>query len=258
MNEIGFDKVMNVWETKNKIVSPNKKKHLLKIIDKIASPFAAGPFYYFVFNLLTYKFDLVSESVQDVLGANPNNFSFDKIFEIMHPEDLEKLNEKEAVVFDFLFNKIPEEDIPLYKPTYLMRLKHSDGEYKTILHQANSITISKGGKIQKTLCVHTDVTHLDIPIDHKISFISHQRTSYYSIETNGVDKFIENKFKASFSSRELEIIEKLSEGNTFKEMAELFFLSPHTINTHKKNILKKSQCKNTAELVARCIREGVI
>lgn len=41
-------------------------------------------------------------------------------------------------------------------------------------------------------------------------------------------------------------------------MATYFNVSPHTINTHKRNILKKSHCKNTAELVAKCIREGVI
>jgi len=58
--------------------------------------------------------------------------------------------------------------------------------------------------------------------------------------------------------REIDIIKSISEGKDFKNMATHFNVSPHTINTHKRNILKKSHCKNTAELVAKCIREGVI
>ena len=61
-----------------------------------------------------------------------------------------------------------------------------------------------------------------------------------------------------FTNREKEIIRKISEGYDFNNLAEHFNLSPHTINTHKKNILKKSHCKNITELVTKCIREGII
>ncbi len=39
---------------------------------------------------------------------------------------------------------------------------------------------------------------------------------------------------------------------------EILAVSPHTINTHKRNILKKSNCKNTTELITKCIIEGII
>ena len=49
--------------------------------------------------------------------------------------------------------------------------------------------------------------------------------------------------------RELEIIRYIAEGLTNTEIAARLFLSPVTVDTHRKNILAKLQLKNTATLV---------
>jgi DNA-binding NarL/FixJ family response regulator len=49
--------------------------------------------------------------------------------------------------------------------------------------------------------------------------------------------------------REIEIIRFISEGMTNHEIAERLFLSPSTIDTHRKNILAKLELKNTASLI---------
>lgn len=249
---------MRVWESENKIISPNQKKKYLEIVDQIATPFAAGELYYFIFSLHTYSFDYVSKSIKNVLGIKPQDFTLEHFFERLHPEDLGKMNEKETASLEFLLKHVPTEDIPLYKVVYLFRLRDADNQYKTILHQARAINISNGGKIQQTICVHTDVTHLNIPVNHKISFISTERPSYYAIETEEEFKLSQRSCHEILSKREQEVLKHLSKGMTVKEIAETMFLSYHTICTHRKNILKKSGCKNITELVAKCIREGVI
>lgn len=258
MSETGINKVMQVWESENKIISPSITENLLEIVEQIAEPFAAGTFFYFVFDLEHYKISMVSKSIQNILGLEPNEFTLERFFKILHPEDTDKINEKETIALDFFLNHLKEDEIPFYKASYLMRLQHTGEEYKTILHQVTPITISNEGKIQRTLCVYTDVTHLNLPIDHKISFLSQNYPSFYSVETESTSKFIQNNFKASLTERELEIINNLAEGKSFKEIAAVLFLSPHTINTHKKNILRKTKCKNTPELITKCVREGVI
>ena len=128
---------------------------------------------------------------------------------------------------------------------------------KTILHQAKPINISGDEKIQQALIIHTDVTHLNIPFDHKVTFIGHNRPSYYAME--GVFfNLDENNTNINFSKREIEIIKKISEGKDFNQIAEMLYISPNTVRTHKRNILKKSGCKNSAELITKCFREGVI
>ncbi len=61
------------------------------------------------------------------------------------------------------------------------------------------------------------------------------------------DKFL-NKFKPS--RRELEIIGLVRNGHTNQEIADLLFLSIHTVMTHRKNILHKLNVRNTAEMLA--------
>ncbi len=60
------------------------------------------------------------------------------------------------------------------------------------------------------------------------------------------DKFV-NKFK--LSQRELEIIQLVRNGHTNQEIADILFLSIHTVMTHRKNILHKLGVRNTAEML---------
>jgi len=52
------------------------------------------------------------------------------------------------------------------------------------------------------------------------------------------------------TSRELEIIEHMSLGKTTKEIADNLNISPLTVSTHRKNILGKTNAKNSIELIA--------
>lgn len=258
MGNIHINKLMNVWESNNKILKPIDKKLVVDMVDQIASLFSPGNYYYFILNFETYTLDYISEGVRAVLGVDPKDFSIESFLELMHPDDIQKMHEKEKFVLDFKLNHIPKEDITKYKTVYLMRFQLKDGTYKTILHQAKALNISDDGKLFQVLSIHTDVTYLNPRIDHKISFISNERPSFYSLDTGNGFEFIESNFKTMFTKREKEVIIKLSKGNDFNEIAELLFVSPHTINTHKRNILKKSGCKNTAELITKCIQEGII
>lgn len=82
MTNENAEKVTRVWETKNKILNPNKKELILDVVDQIAALFAAGPYYYFIINFDELKMDYVYEGITDVLGINPDEFTLNKIFEI--------------------------------------------------------------------------------------------------------------------------------------------------------------------------------
>lgn len=242
----------------HKIQTPVKKGLQLDIIAQAASLFTAGPYYYYIINFETMQMEYVDKRAYDVLGINPKELTFDSILTRIHPDDFKCVYEKESIAAKFLFTKIPPADIPLYKIAYLIRLLHANGSYRTILYQSKALTISSEGKIQQVICIHTDVSYLHIPIDHKISFISSERPSYFSLTPHTSFQLEENNSKELFSKREKEIISLLAAGKNFKDIATALHLSPHTINTHKKNMLKKSYCNNTTQLVARCIREGLI
>ncbi len=252
-----IEKVLNIWDTKNKISQPNIKEDLRSIFGHIGSFFAAGPFYFYVFNFQTLEMDYVHESVRDVLGIEPDEFTIKYIFSLYHPDDLARMHEKENAASEFLFNIISPEDIPFYKVVYVTRFKDHNGNYKKILHQAKAINVTTDGKIQQVLGVHTDVTYLNTPIDHKISFISQDRPSYFALDPCNLI-FEENDTGKLFTNQELKIIQLISEGKSSNEIAELLFVTNNTLKTHKKNIFKKSNANNSAHLIMNCIREGII
>ncbi|MGW8122258.1 response regulator transcription factor [Roseivirga echinicomitans] len=61
-----------------------------------------------------------------------------------------------------------------------------------------------------------------------------------------------------FTDREFEIINLLAEGNSAKEIASELFVTLDTVKTHRKNILRKTEARNTTALVVRCLRTGLI
>lgn len=60
------------------------------------------------------------------------------------------------------------------------------------------------------------------------------------------------------SEREVEIIKLIAEGNTNTQIADLLHLSPHTINTHRKNIMGKLGTKNTAGIVMYAVKTNLV
>ena len=52
-----------------------------------------------------------------------------------------------------------------------------------------------------------------------------------------------------FTDREFEIIILIREGMDSQTIAEKLFISPHTVDTHRRNILKKTGKASTSELI---------
>ena len=63
--------------------------------------------------------------------------------------------------------------------------------------------------------------------------------------------------KAILSSREKEVLQLISEGNSSKEIGEILFLSPKTIDVHRNNIMKKIDLYTIPELTKYAIQKGL-
>ncbi|MWB94195.1 response regulator [Flavobacterium sp. GA093] len=60
------------------------------------------------------------------------------------------------------------------------------------------------------------------------------------------------------SNKETEVLGLISKGLTTKEIAAKLFVSSRTIETHRANILKKLEVKNTAELIKKATKMNLI
>ena len=64
--------------------------------------------------------------------------------------------------------------------------------------------------------------------------------------------------QAHLSSREIEVIEKLTEGNRNIDIASMLFISEETVKGHIKRIMEKLGAKDRTEAVAIALRRGII
>lgn len=64
--------------------------------------------------------------------------------------------------------------------------------------------------------------------------------------------------ESRLTGREREILGRLADGLSSKQIAGKLHLSENTIVNHRKNILRKTNTKNVAELIRYAINNGII
>ena len=62
----------------------------------------------------------------------------------------------------------------------------------------------------------------------------------------------------ALTKREKEILQLISEGLTNHQIAEKLFISPLTVDSHRKNLLTKLNANNTASLIKIAVQNGLV
>ena len=81
--------------------------------------------------------------------------------------------------------------------------------------------------------------------------LSHQREDHWEQLRGGFGKPI-------LTTREREVLKLIAEGKSNKEIAGVLFISVHTVERHRANIMAKLNMKKTADLVRYAIRKGYV
>src|SRR5690606_12006001 len=58
--------------------------------------------------------------------------------------------------------------------------------------------------------------------------------------------------------REKEILQQASKGLTTQQIADILFISPHTVESHRKNLMEKFEVKNLASAIKLAVAYGLI
>lgn len=95
----------------------------------------------------------------------------------------------------------------------------------------------------------------------KVIRLVSQNKKYFSpnIAEKMINFMSEHKVSENIlSNKEKEVLGLISEGLTTKEIAAKLFVSTRTIETHRANVLKKLEVKNTAELIKKVTQINLI
>ena len=223
----------------------------------ITSLFCPGPHYYYIVDFYDRQIRQMSKSVEAILGINPQSITFDDIINSLHPDDMEFVAKAEDAAYHYIYNVLGRESILNYKVSYCFRSKTAKGDYQLFNHQAIVLTVDENYGFGRSLNIHTNINHITEVNNHKIHLIGlNDEAEIIAIELN--DQPIKNKSESLFSKRESEIINLISLGYGNSKIADLLFISLHTVKNHRKNILRKAHVRNSVELVAKCVNEGLV
>ncbi len=83
-------------------------------------------------------------------------------------------------------------------------------------------------------------------------------TLYGQLVTNVLEGFVMKEDSHFLSNRELEVMQRISRGESTKEMADYMDISEVTVNQYVKSAIKKLGAKNRSHAVSELLRKGII
>ncbi|MEJ7693629.1 LuxR C-terminal-related transcriptional regulator [Daejeonella sp.] len=194
----------------------------------------------------------MSEGVTKILGYSPDEVTLSFFLDIIHPDDKPYFLNFESKIAAF-FTSLPYDKIKKYKTQYDIRIRTKNNKYICILQQAVQIEYDEAN-FYRTFDLQTDISHIKMESTPCLSIIGLDgEPSYYNVQN---DTETSTKSYDLFTRRERDISKRIVEGRNSKEIADELYISLHTVNTHRKNILIKADCKSPVELVIKSIREG--
>ena len=63
---------------------------------------------------------------------------------------------------------------------------------------------------------------------------------------------------SELTNRELEVLKLLASGLNSKEISEQLFISTNTVEYHRKQLLRKTESRNVAELIGNAFKRGIL
>ena len=258
-------KISELWRREySSEIMEYSRYQITEQFERMAALFAPGETYFYILNMHNLELDYISPSVEKFAGVSSENLTMDKLLALALPEEIEKLEKKELVIKDFFSRYLDSSELTKYKIIYSYKMVDYKKRPRVMLMQATPISVSKNNRPMHIFTIHSDITHIAANSTRSVSFVNiHGGKSFYNVP---VDKGAfkpamgssEPDISASLTRREREVVDLLARGYGAKQIADNLNLSIHTIHTHRKNVLAKSGCKNTAELIAESMMAGIL
>jgi len=210
----------------------------IKGLKEYESLIGIGSFFVSLFDLSTSKCVYVTPSITDVLGYSTQEWLYNDlsyIFSHYHPNTLTTQRSVYLKVLNFYQNLSIQTRLK-YLFSYDVLIRHKKSNYVHLLKFNKVLKFDSYGRPILLLVFCVDITDYKIPNSHVLVISKSTKTGlkkvlrldFYNEYENGI-----------LTKKEMEIHLLIQQGLTSNEIATKLGLSVHTVNTHRKRILKK-------------------
>lgn len=228
--------------------SPNLETRIQKIIELDAIlPYNST--YFCVTNTQELSFEFVSKNMPALLGYDLHKMKMGGMryfWSLIHPDDIDLWLKALNELMNFTMEEIAVEDRIKMNYTWNYRVKNIHDEYVNIIQNTTPIEFD----IQnKPIIGLAHYTVLSSSIKMEICASAKLLNTNNEYETKYFNNFSQKLLTDGITNRERDIIRLLILNNSSKEIAKKLFISHNTVDTHRRNILKKLNISTTGELV---------
>lgn len=219
---------------------------VFSFLDKAAS-------FFYLFDFVQMRYLYCSESIRDIMGYSARDWierGPDWVFSTVFPDDVRRLKDLHKALFAQYYS-LPVADRKDYKYVWEVRVVRKDGRVIWLMQRGSFIEVDPEGKPMITFDVLSDTTPFKKDNSMTLTMFKHADNQDFKL-------YFPLAPHEPFSKREIELINLLSLGLNSKEIAEKLFISPHTVDTHRRNMLRKAGVSDSMKLVTYGRNNGFI
>ncbi|MCB4807674.1 LuxR C-terminal-related transcriptional regulator [Tamlana sp. 62-3] len=227
---------------------PSVEKHIDKLIE--LDPYLPyNSTFFCITNTQELTFEYVSKNLTACLGLDRETLKaggMNMFWKRMHPDDLEQWLSALNHLMEFTLSEIATEDREKMSYTWNYRLKNAKGEYVNIIQNTTPLEFDA---FNKPIIGLAHYTVLDSKIYMEICASAKMLNANNEYETKYFSNFSKKLLSDGVSNRERDVIRLLMLKHTSKEIAAKLGISHNTVDTHRRNIMKKLNVSSTGELI---------
>lgn len=223
------------------------EEHIKKLIE-LDFYYPYNTTFFCITNTVSQTFEYVSKNFTSCTGIPKEKMlsgGMKYFWSRFHPDDVPLWINALKSLMEFTMSELDDEKRTKMSYTWNYRLKNSKGNYVHIVQNTTPLQFDETNKPVIGLAHYTvldDRIKMDICASAK--YLNHQN----EYETLFFTNLSNQNLLAAVSNRERDIIRLLLLKNTSLEISKKLYISKHTVDTHRRNILKKFNLSSTSEL----------
>lgn len=186
----------------------------------------------------------------NLLGFSDDEVTLDYYLEQFHPEDKALVNKVGKFSILHSINNPENSENNVLHISFRIRKKNET--FIKVLCQSSIYEVTREGVMISSLVKVRDISFLDD------SDIVQWKFEAANLNLELFRNQIYNDNNQLFTPREIEIIQAITKNHSNSFISEELKISKHTVATHRKNIMRKSNCHDAIELVLFCKKNGII
>ncbi len=245
MNYNSINSVYNeIFETYKNI---EIEKHIKKLIE-LDYFYPYNSTFYCITNTVQQNFEYISKNFTACTGLSRDKMmegGMDYFWSLFHPDDIKLWLKSLTNLMTFTMTELNDHQRTRMSYTWNYRIKNAEGHYVNIIQNTTPLQFDA---THKPIIGMAHYTVLDGAIKMDICATAKFLNENNEYETLYYKNMSNTNLLDAISNRERDVIRLIITKRSSEEISKMLNISKHTVDTHRRNILKKLNLTSTFEL----------